>query len=143
MSEIKALEKLRKLKGEVVDYRWGVDFDRAIDELDAEIKREWMRVPVDADGVPCRPGEKLRGVYAEFTVCSVNDEYVYHDDGRHWDKASKCRHVKPRTLEEVLCDFGTKTLKSGHQWGLDAQDAITECADEIRAMFGEATRARE
>ena len=151
MSEIKALEKLRKLKGEVVDYRWGVDFDRTIDVLEAEIEREWMRVPVDADNVPIRVGDVVefgenrnQGIVKAINehmviavhVDDVDDGYInYAKYGLLWN-ADACRHVRERTIEDVLQD----AMQYGHDdntVGERAEAQIAKYADEIRAMFGE------
>ena len=153
MSEIKSLEKLRKLKGDVVDYRWGVDFDRAIDELVAEIEREWMRVPVDADGVPIRPREEVStGMGDNGPIGHL--EYWYPN---HWvavieykpgqftryDPAA-IRHIKPRTLEDVLreCVMQSMTVDRVVDGipvlGIDETmfgDWIAENKDELRELL--------
>lgn len=75
MTNIKALDKLRKLKGEVVDYRWGVDFDRAVDDLEAEIAEWFMELPVDVDGVPIHIGDALRARYGKGKT-KLTDEQI-------------------------------------------------------------------
>jgi hypothetical protein len=100
----------------------------------------WMKLPLDMDGVPIREGDTVQfvndagGTGAFVEVCAVSEHYAYYDYGKHFYRAANCRHVKPRTLEDVLSDFAARVLNSGHQWGLDAGKATAECADEIREL---------
>jgi len=113
--------------------------NRRIAELQSkldEYDQTHMALPVDADGVPIRVGDKLRGVYETFEVCAVSEHYAYWEQGRHWDRANECHHVGPRTLEDVLREFASRVLNSGHQWGLDAHDVVAECAAELRELTG-------
>lgn len=96
----------------------------------------WMELPLDMDGVPIRPGDEVEvnadGGYDVFAVTAhrwVDIDGFAHDP-------MQTRHVKPYTLEDVLADFAARVLNSGHQWGLDAQEATAECADEIRELTG-------
>lgn len=41
-----------------------------------------------------------------------------------------------RTVEDVLSEFASRVLNSGHQWGLDAPDVVPEYAAEIRELMG-------
>jgi len=88
------------------------EVNRQLNERIAELQAELdeydqthMALPVDADGVPVRVGDKLRGVYETFEVCAVSEHYAYWEQGRHWDRANECHHVGPRTLEDVLWDY--------------------------------------
>lgn len=91
----------------------------------------WMKLPVDADGVPIRVGDWLVGVKRwsgeRFQVGRI--EF----DGEQWEAvdAETCdaidamdtRHVKPRTLEDVLADVARGILSE------------REGADEIRELM--------
>ena len=160
MSGLKALDKLRKLKKEVVDYRWGVDFDRAVDELEAEIDERFMELPVDADGVLIHLGDMMEGVNKYDTLCNVKGEvievsYIATDneglvasvalkvrgaDGKSWHRsyldpyAAVYRHVEPRTVEDVLRDV----MQFGHDdntVGDRADDVVDKYAAEIRELM--------
>lgn len=65
-----------------------------------DIERTHMRLPVDADGVPIRTGDRLEGG----TVFAVGEDAVVYEPGI-WDEASLCRHVKPETVESLLTEF--------------------------------------
>lgn len=118
---------------------------KARDELEV-FGTAYMPLPLDAEGVPIHPGDDLydkntgEHIPGEY-VYGVGDKYVYiwHEghnlyhgiSGRYPDQF---RH-RPRTLEDVLADFSAKVLQSGHQWGLDSQNAIGEYAEEIRELM--------
>ena len=155
MSEIKALDKLRKLKEEVYGPRWGVEFDRVIDELEAEIAERYQLLPVDADGVPIHVGDKLMtddkgsSLYGrELLVTAVSEHHVhyqvlpYEGDGHYRTSyLVSFHHVKPRTLEDVLRECGKRyhAHMIDNYMNYDGTDdpLIAKYADEIRAMFGE------
>jgi len=108
MSGIKALDKLREKIRLDVNNPWSDlqgDLLAMCDKVEREIAERFMELPVDADGVPVRVGDKLRGVYETFEVCAVSEHYAYWEQGRHWDRANECHHVGPRTLEDVLWDY--------------------------------------
>ena len=109
--------------------------DMLIDEIEREIAERYMELPVDANGVPIHCGERMRldnGHEGDVWLIGTFD--IMMSDHTCFDWA-KSRHVKPRTLEDVLEEFGTKVLHSGHQWRLDAQHVIAEYAAEIREMM--------
>lgn len=148
MTEIKALEKLRKLAKEVVDARWGVEFDRAADELEAEIEERYMPFPVDADGVPIRIGDEVRidpQSPTLYEVAAVGDDVVVFD-GMFMRPADECRHVKPRTVEDVLADLQHDTLTSqgeyagevidADMWNASLREQVREAAAELREIIG-------
>lgn len=162
MSEIKALDKLRKLticdKGE--EYTAYLDAGNIVDEIEVEISKCYMPLPVDTDGAPIRVGDKLEchanGYDGAFTVFAVGNNVVVGDHDIEWigrnpskwfHVASFCTHVKPRTLEDVLrgvvtlCANTWKDEKSAFRY-YDVDNVmdcgnIADFADEIRAMFGE------
>ena len=158
MTGIKALEKLRTAarnmaKGRNLENHEECNLLLIIaDEIEAEIEREWMRLPVDADGVPIRVGDKLEchanGYDGEFTVFAVGDDVAVGNHDIEWVRrnpskwlhvAQHCVHVKPRTLEDVLREM---LDREGDGIGLrefnrDFDAFVEHYADEIRAMFGE------
>lgn len=117
------------------------------DEIEAEIESRYMELPVDADGVPIHVGDYLeseeydgrlfpcRGLNVEvcksgkrWTVCMSYDSYSGTSE---YTSARRCRHVKPRTIEDVLRDLvdGIGSVE------FDALTAIGEAADEIRELM--------
>ena len=89
----------------------------------------WVRLPLDADGVPIRIGDMMetpRG--GVFTVTGIMCELgKWTVNG--WIPASLRRHEP--TVEDVLAEFANKVCNSGHQWGLDAADTIAEYAAKL------------
>lgn len=100
----------------------------------------WMKLPVDADGVPIRPDDLMACTAFDTNGFDGKEHAMAVGNGFWVDKdgcthiPSETRHVKPRTLEDVLADFAARVLNSGHQWGLDAKEATAECAAEIRGL---------
>lgn len=107
---------------------WKDDLKAFADGIEAEVESEYMKLPVDADGVPIRPGDKLIGYNERFDVEGVGDGIVIfraEDDelGELFNPAATI-HVKPRTLEDVLMDAGVSIA------------AISDVAAEIRELLG-------
>ena len=107
------IEALEKLRGCVIGYTDGAC--RAIaDEIEAELEERYMELPLDADGVPIHPGDELVYRGHEPFVCRAVSEKHAHT----WDAAAraighlgtKCVHVKPRTVKDVLEDFASDPL---------------------------------
>lgn len=135
MSEIKALEDLRKWAQRVIESCcMGMKADEVLesaDEIQAEVDERFMELPVDADGVPIHVGDELEGGYcvdyvAPHWVLSAS-RGVKHD--------GSCHHVNPRTLEDVLNDFGRKFAENYHY--PNADDLVDKTADEIRELMKE------
>lgn len=108
--------------------------DMLIDEIEAEIAERYMLLPVDADGVPIHVGDRLTNINKpsdEYIVAGVNGEKLFVYGGRAFICASQCRHVKPRTIDDVLRDLvdGISSVE------FDALTAIGEAADEIRELM--------
>ena len=161
MSEIKALEKLRELAcdingQEIIDHMqlypscvfdgtwldsWHREFDRLANAIQAEVDERFMELPVDADGVPVRICDVVESYGEEFNVrgiCENSWGELCVQGGKHNAKIkpSDCRHVKPRTLEDVLCDFANDVAMQGHQIGLTAHGLSDKYAAEIRELLG-------
>ena len=108
------------------------------DEIEREIAERYMELPVDADGVPIHVGDRLHGVYETFEVCAVSEHYAYWAEGKHWDKASECRHVKPDTVESLLEEFCRELGKRGlfDSYGVICCNGIvSEYADKLREVM--------
>lgn len=157
MSEIKALEELRGLRDEaaskmVDNPKWVCRRAEEIaDEIEAEIAERYMPCPCDADGVPIRVGDVVefgenrnQGIVKALNehmviAVHVDDGYTnYAKYGLLWN-ADACRHVKPRTLESILCDALADVSCMGdgivRRFEPDEQ-YVVELADEIRKLLG-------
>ena len=143
MSGLIALEKLRQRcwcreQGEATALQaWKVS--ELLDEAEDEIAERFMELPVDADGVPIREGDVVQfvndagGTGAAVEVCAISEHYVYYGEGKHFYRAVNCRHVKPRTVEDVLRELAdVARLDRAHD--LDDGD-IEGFADEIRELM--------
>ena len=137
---IKALEELRDRLGDnavnsYIDMNWD-EVRPIIYAIEAEIDERFMELPVDADGIPIHLGDRLKGVFETFEVCAVGEYHgehcAYWADGRHWDRAFSCHHVKPRTVEDVLEDFGAKMHGIT---GEESEALVAEAAAEIRELM--------
>lgn len=128
------------------------------DEIEREIAEKYMELPLDADGVPIRVGDKLEchanGYDGTFTVFAIGNNVVVgdHDVGWIMRNPSKwfhvalfCTHVEPRTLEDVLRDCVMQSMTVDRVvngipvLGIDETmfgDWIAENEDELRELLG-------
>lgn len=108
------------------------------DEIESEIERDYMPVPVDADGIPIRVGDVVeandwsskRTVDSFAVVCRDAEGY------RVWHGANELRHVKPRTLEDVLKELASDVRKEWINKAPIAEHTYTEYAAEILELLG-------
>lgn len=117
------------LDGDWLD-SWHKAFDKACSDIEAEIAELYMELPLDADGVPIHTGDMLQLGDTRSDVVALT--YRPHDelpwewlarDGE-WHITAFARHVKPRTLEDVLQSAGVSVA------------AIEDVAAEIRELLG-------
>lgn len=111
---MESIEKLRRYqiceKGDM--HTRFISADKIADEIEAEIERDYMKLPVDGDGAPIHVGDVMeqRGERIG-TVTAVGK----HKEARAWVLpdgknvsisyvARGIRHVNPRTIEDVLHD---------------------------------------
>lgn len=115
--------------------------DKYIDEIEREIAEKYMELPVDADGVPIRVGDEMESDNERFVVCAVAPGRVHRwhvhnigelDSGTVAYPPGLLHHFKPRTVEDVLKEFGDwyKHVAGG----CDEPGIIAEYADELRGM---------
>lgn len=135
---LESIERLRNfLKGTQL---WrSVDF--RLDAIEREISERYMLLPVDADGVPIRVGEEVKFIDAEtdetLVVMSLVDEKSFRFKGSSIPALGiDVRHVKQRTVEDVLCDVWNEALDYAKSdiWR-DPSEVFAERADEIRGML--------
>jgi len=149
MSKIESLEKLRNGMG---GYGTGDNnfvtlkkeaFDRYCDAIQEEVDKAYMRLPVDADGVPIHVGDVVYskiwpdGVMVYEISFTDNDGDRVYDDSGMYCLSGVCSHVKPRTVEDVLLDF----LKESRDFSLkrsgEVDEAIKRYSSELK-MRGDA-----
>ena len=154
---LESIEELRKafdacttkagIKPDEFDTVW-ITKSRAVqylDEIEAEIAERYMKLPVDADGVPIHVGDEMMQDGEKIgTVTAVG----YHGEPRAWVLPYKknvsisyfaigITHYKPRTLEDVLDD-----LMADDEWASEKDyqtiksDLIEKYAAEIRELLG-------
>ena len=120
-----------------------------LSEIEAEIADNYMRLPVDADGVPIHISDVLEcdanGYKGTFTVFAIGNNTVVGNHDIEWIRdnpskwfhvASFCCHVKPRTLEDVLRDVWNEALDyaKSDMWR-NPDEVFAERADEIRELL--------
>lgn len=160
MRKIEALERLRdelNSRGESNDMMGLFLHDHEVAmQLIASVYREvderFMELPVDADGVPIHMGDSVEGelLLDNATVRGTVRSYHIHDDDEPgtvyirvkptentWTikelQFRRCRHVKPRTLEDVLGEYASQ------QHGITTEEhdeLIVRYAAEIRELLG-------
>lgn len=140
---IESIEKLRKWVKSLYTPNSGelkVEGLDIADEIEAEIESRYMELPVDADGVPIHPNDKLEHVTGMWTFTADTlevDRWGAHvrPNGQARVQCANCRHVKPRTIEDVLTDFANEVARQGHQIGLTGHELTMRYADEIRELM--------
>lgn len=113
------------------------------DDIQAEVDKYYMQLPLDADGVPIRVGDKVELIangmvetvtgYETFGLDKDTDEtgWILTNETCLLANSKGCRHVKPRTVEDVLDDFARAQgyLYVNHQY-----KGITDY-NELRALY--------
>ena len=149
---MESTDELRRYIRSFVTGSMETDLTDFADEIEREIAERFMELPVDADGVPIHVGDELCGygrLNGGVTVSAVTGwgGVIVTDkgmtcnpakDGLLWD-GQECRHVKPRTIEDVLEEF----LIEFDDWdwntgGNDRDNArkqlFAKYADELREL---------
>ena len=154
MSITDELRKWWARKFPVIDKGWHEDFTAIADRIDAEherelretgedivqdVRHEWVRLPVDADGVPIHVGDLMDNTHKDgfrakrvIGICQHPDERwtVEVDEGRlRWHDAAKLRHHHEPTVEDVLRDVVTlchNTWKEGSAFEFYDVDDVME-----------------
>ena len=158
MSEINALNELRILADTNRNIWWSRILFEYLDKAESEIAERYMLQPVDADGVPIRVGDRLyvgerelvaNGITFYHNTWRVVTDFAAFDDGylprvdhqMRW--AKDCRHVKPRTLEDVLIEYRLEAYNLYADQELTGEERVNEFKkldaeynSEIRELFG-------
>lgn len=116
-------------------------------EIEAEIERDYMRLPVDKDGVPIHPGDNMTdgsmradnlGV-ARWDVVSVN-ECAFFDMSGGMHIASQYAHYHSLTVEDVMHEFwcACQSLPVNLEWKDTLEQTRmleAEYADKLREVI--------
>ena len=107
------------------------------DEIEAEIAANYLELPIGLDHEPIHVGD----------ICEMNGERFevrqLKTDGDCWWAVARigecyltwyCRHVKPRTLEDIVAD----AIQYGHNGitGDRIEGKVAEFCTEIRELLG-------
>ena len=112
--------------------------DMLIDEIEREIAVKYMELPLDADGVPIKLGDRIKctdtPTSRTFIVLAIGKTkggnpvfHGYEEKGDHLERhriGPNTRHAKPRTIEDVLQCAGVSVA------------SIEDVAAEIRELMG-------
>lgn len=105
--------------------------DWAAQHEDAMAEHGWVRLPVDADGVPIHVGDVMEWDNGTFTVHELK---VTEDGWTTWDEqhgytvhADECRHHRAPTVEDVLREFADEVRRC-----CDTADTVAEYAAKLR-----------
>ena len=155
---MEALDELRKMDDDELialgNRQYGRDYrhNSIADAIEAEIAERYMLLPVDADGVPIRIGDTLEerhtdGETERFTVFGYTTEYstwtadnlplMATNESATEFYCNRCRHIKPRTIEDVLRDFELELIDV---WKYSMDDDFPEKEDEIYAKYADEMR---
>lgn len=143
---LESIVKLRELRDEaarkmVDNPRWVcARAEEIADEIEREIAERYMELPKDADGVPVRIGDKMTNINKpsdEYTVTSITESgcRVYGDCA--FIKTSQLRHIKPRTVEDVLEEFLRASADVCAEANCELEEQIARYADELRDLIKE------
>ena len=139
MSEIKALEELREWSrlGPMVCQ----DLLDIADEIEREVAERYMELPLDADGVPIRIGDTVCEVDVRMPIKVMS--LTFYEDCVDVNvcgmNPNLLRHVKPRTLESILCDAFANVSCMGDgivRTFKPDEPYLAEIAAEIRELLG-------
>lgn len=148
MSNIKALDKLVEFVSE------DALLVEMVEAVEREVSERYIPLPVDMDGVPIHYGDSLSycGEHGGTVTCKVsNMEYRERSYGEAdwlvnvagWVFPSETRHVKPRTLEDVLASYRfdaqniyENPMLNGTQRVDELEALDSKVADEIRELMG-------
>lgn len=136
---------------------WHSEFDRLCDKIEREISERYMELPVDADGVPIRTGDIIefgkKGERLEVTHIGWTKHgeptIAYRRPNGTLDCScigTKCRHAKPRTIEDVLREYrhdASVIYDDPSLGGEDRADALKGLDEKVAAEIRELMEAGE
>lgn len=136
---MKSIDKLR-VSEDAAEYQWISKkyMNKIAEEIEAEIAERYMLLPVDADGVRIELGDKLiehedghEFIVDGMKIWGSTYEWWAYEDGGVQAPATRCTHVKPRTLEDVIEGAINAAFGNEAPFSVIAKKA----ADEIRELL--------
>jgi hypothetical protein len=145
------VEKLGNFDGETYCGGTIVDWYEMAVRLQAQVEEmheTHMKLPVDADGVPIKPGDEIEyddPLYENTRRCIVEavcESSVFTDESYEAFTACDCRHAKPETLESLLQRLADEVWEASitcqTTWSDSGLDGIAELyAERIRKAVHE------
>ena len=112
------------------------------EEIGADVRREWMPLPVDADGAPVRIGDVMEWVDGEtFEVVGIGDGVLYYvEDGgalANWTLAESKIHHRVPTVEDVLREFADEVYADADNEIRDRDFLCAKYAKRLTLAEGE------
>lgn len=110
--------------------------------IETELDARWVKLPIDAEGVPIHVGDELETSGGEDGTCvsiecSRNGRWSVSVRPRGWDTPTvydqlEVIHAKEqRTVEDVLSDFADDVIRC-----CDDREKLAAAAAEIRELLG-------
>ena len=146
------LESIAVLREKTLKYAPNIrrQVNMSCNEIEREVAMKYMELPVDADGVPIRVGDVMEtSEYGKRFTCtgysyqtegyakprwSIAYHYNDYDGTTEFVSAHSCRHVKPRTIEDVLDSYEQSILCAHTEH--ERELVRRQFADELRGMMG-------
>lgn len=148
---IKSIEKLRKDVGvsRMAGGEYGFEkvwmtkraFLKDLDAIEREVEERYIKRPVDADSMTISPNDTMVDSNGKpFIVASIellaNGVWCLHEYGNLCiEFATKCRHHKPSTVEDLLRDFAYCCEEGATDKSLD--EIVAEYAERLQLMEAE------
>lgn len=100
-----------------------------------DIKAEYMKLPVDADGVPIRPGDLLVDTTSDYELYATKMFLGLNGWAINARRPDELRHVKPDTVEDIIMEAMQHAFSAPYKGGtLDMGDKVAEYAERIRKV---------
>lgn len=145
-----AIDKVRAMLGELKSMahnyealhrsrdRWkkfAEEHESELNALAVEMAHSWVKLPVDAEGVPIHVGDVLDG-YGK-TIEVVDMRYgrsgwvlIGRDGNGYADTLAFAHHHEQRTVDDVLSDFANDVIRC-----CDDREKLEAAAAEIRGLL--------
>lgn len=127
------LESIKPLRDKSYSpgFKGAQTLEMVADAIEKEISERYMKLPVDADGIPWHVGDVTENGNTINAICF--DHYGCHFSNTRNDiDPSIHRHAKPKTLEDVLCNMIDRFCLTNET----KTEVASKCAKEIREMIG-------
>lgn len=121
---LESIEKLREWRNVPANGYWADEIIEHADAIEREVSERYMLVPVDADGVPIRVGDELQDANGVKVIAECVGSDGFCANGAHRNGWCNYRHVKPRTVTDVLADL------------FDRKMSVTDAEHELRDLLG-------